>query len=64
MKKKILVVFMLGVMAMSLVACGKFACNFCGYVKSGHSFKLEMNGKEVLCCDECYDVAQDLLSGN
>ena len=45
MKKIILVVFMLGVMAMSLVACGKFACNFCGYVKSGHSYKLEMNGK-------------------
>lgn len=63
MKKKIAILFMTVIMAMTLVACGKFTCDFCGEEKSGKSYKSDVWGQEVVICEECYDGIQDLFGG-
>lgn len=62
MKRKITVVLIAVFAMMSLTACGKFTCDFCGEEKSGKKYKVEWEDEEAVLCEDCYEGFQELQS--
>ena len=58
MKKKIVIALMLVVMAMSLTACGKFTCFFCGEEKIGKRHTSAWSD-EIVVCHKCYKELEE-----
>lgn len=61
MKKKLYVLLITVIMAISLTACGNFMCDFCGDEKNGKNYKSELWGEEMVICKDCYDELQELF---
>ncbi len=64
MKKRISILLLSSMLAMTLTACGKFTCDLCGEQKSGKSYESTVFGEEVVICDDCYQELQNLFGGN
>lgn len=60
MKKKLAVLCMAVVAAMSLAACGTFECDGCGEEKSGTKHEVTLLDEKMVLCDDCYKDFQDL----
>lgn len=61
MKKTLIIIAAILVMAMTLGACGKFVCDACHQEKSGRKHKMSMLGTKITICDDCYKDAQESL---
>lgn len=64
MKRKISFLLLIVAVVMSLTACGKFTCDFCGEEKSGKNHKSNMMGEDVVICQDCYNEMQGFYGGN
>jgi len=60
MKKKLAVLCMAVVTAMSLAACGSFTCDGCGEEKSGSKHEVTLLDEKMVLCDDCYKDFKDL----
>ena len=58
--KRIAIVLLVAVLAMSLAACGKFECDLCGEEKFGKVNTTSFLGKEIEYCNECKEDLQEL----
>ena len=58
MKKTLLMIAAVAVMALTLGACGKFVCNECGKVKSEGKHVWPTTGQILTLCSDCYWEAQ------
>jgi len=54
MKKKIVALLFILVLAMTLAGCGKFICGFCREEKRGKKHILKPLGVTQILCDDCY----------
>ena len=60
--KRLICMLLLVVMVASLfVGYGSFTCDLCGKKKSGEKHEEKIMGKEVVCCDDCYEASSLLL---
>lgn len=60
MKRKIAMLFVIVLTMLTLTACGKFECDFCGKEKSGKSYTVSMWGEESVICKECKDGINEM----
>ncbi len=58
--KKITLILLAAVMALSLAACGKFKCDFCQEEKFGKINKTTIFDQEMQYCNDCKEDLQDL----
>ncbi len=61
MKKKITAMMLAMVAAVSLTACGKFTCDICGEEKSGKQYKAVVMDEEVVYCQDCKDMMDEVM---
>ena len=54
--KRVCIAALIGVMLLSLTACGKFTCGLCNEEKTGKRYESEFFDFEV--CQDCYDEIQ------
>lgn len=61
--KKIIAIFTLLTLLLSLAACGgsSFKCDVCGKEKTGQSYKSQLLGAEVTVCEDCYKDMKNLF---
>ena len=64
MKRKISTILIVVAIALTMTACGKFTCDFCGEEKNGKNYKSEMLGEEVVICQDCYNELREIFGGN
>ena len=63
MKKKIIALLLMVTTAISLTAGGKsFTCDICGEEKTGKQYKTTVFGEEVVYCEDCKEVMDDVSS--
>ena len=62
MKKKIGVLLVTVMAALSLTGCGTFKCDMCGEEKSGSKHSYSFLGQDMVICDDCYEGVQ-ILNG-
>ena len=61
MKKTLIIIAAILVMALTLGACGKFTCDVCGKEKSGKKHTQKLFGVKVTICDDCWKDAKNSL---
>lgn len=61
--KKIIAIFTLLVLLLSLGACGSksFKCGMCGEEKTGKSYKSQLAGEKVTVCEDCYEEINEFV---
>lgn len=63
MKKKIIALLLTVTTVISLTACGKpFTCDICGEEKTGKQYKTTVYGEEVVYCNDCKEIMDDVSS--
>lgn len=61
--KKIVSLFIMLVLLMSLAACGNqaFTCDLCKEEKTGKSYKSQLMGEELTICEDCYEEMNEVF---
>ena len=57
--KKLTLILLAAVMALSLAACSKFKCDFCGEEKFGKVNQINFLGQDMQYCNDCKDDIQE-----
>lgn len=59
--KKIALILLAAVLAISLTACSKtFHCGMCLQEKTGRQYSTRFLGEEIMVCHECYSEMKEL----
>lgn len=62
MKKTLVIIAAILVMALTLGACGKFTCDVCGREKSGGKHTMKLLGAKVTICNDCYKEGKNAIN--
>ena len=57
--KKLAVILLVAVIALSLAACSKFKCDLCGEEKFGKVNQTTFLGQDMQYCNDCKDDLQE-----
>ena len=60
MKRKISMLFVVVIAILTLTACGKFECDWCGKEKSGKAYTVSSWGEKSTICKECKNEMNEL----